>query len=116
MYTGMRRLGSFAGATRARALSVCALSLCVCPPPAQWGETVDASDIEQTVWPRLAAIAEQLWSPQAVTMAATGVNSALPRLAAFRCLLNRRGIRAAPTVVDRMGRATPRGPGSCYNQ
>ena len=32
-----------------------------------WGETVDASDLEQTVWPRLAAIAESLWSPKGVT-------------------------------------------------
>ena len=28
-----------------------------------WGETVDASDLEQTVWPREAAIAEKLWTP-----------------------------------------------------
>lgn len=26
-----------------------------------WGETVDASDLEPTVWPKLASIAEKLW-------------------------------------------------------
>ena len=26
-----------------------------------WGETVDTSDLEPTVWPKLASIAEKLW-------------------------------------------------------
>jgi N-acetyl-beta-hexosaminidase len=32
-----------------------------------WGETVDASDLEETLWPRLAAVAENLWSSRNVT-------------------------------------------------
>merc|ERR1712146_99936 len=59
-----------------------------------WGETVDASDIEQTVWPRMSAIAERLWSPREIT----DKNDALSRIENFRCLLNRRGIRAAPVT------------------
>jgi hexosaminidase len=63
------------------------------------------------VWPRLAAIAERLWSPRSVNDTAM----AEPRYDAFRCLLNRRGVQAAPARnVD--ARAAPPGPGGCYEQ
>ena len=58
-----------------------------------WGETVDTSDIAQTVYPRMAAIAERLWSPRSVV---GNITDARPRIKYFRCLLNRRGIAAAP--------------------
>ena len=130
-----------------------------------WGETVDASDVEQTVWPKLAAIAEKLWTPRAATqarrlassctlfltpalplrpslpersserrrisrwsagvkitknvccraVAAQNASAALPRLFSFRCLLNERGVAAAP-VTNAEARAAPSGPGSCYEQ
>ena len=77
-----------------------------------WGETVDTSDLEQTVWPKLAAIAERLWSPRA---AISDTDAAHARIEAFRCLLNRRGIRAAP-VNNANARTSPPGPGGCYDQ
>jgi len=77
-----------------------------------WGETVDASDIEQTVWPRLAAIAEKLWSQRAVT---TDPDPAEARILQFRCLLNERGIAAAP-VRNTNARSAPPGPGACAVQ
>ncbi|KAL1507780.1 hypothetical protein AB1Y20_007390 [Prymnesium parvum] len=77
-----------------------------------WGETVDASDVEQTVWPRLAAIAEKLWSPRDLT---TSPAASLSRLQSFRCLLNERGVAAAP-VNNANARAAPPGPGSCLAQ
>ncbi|XP_062506570.1 uncharacterized protein LOC134183119 [Corticium candelabrum] len=76
-----------------------------------WGETVDPSDIDQTIWPRAAAAAERLWSPQDVT----DHDQFLQRLLAFRCLLNRRGIKAAP-ANNTQARSAPHGPGSCYKQ
>ena len=78
-----------------------------------WGETVDASDVQQTVWPRLAAIGEKLWSPRAATASST---TALPRLEEFRCkVLNARGIAAAP-VTNPTARSAPTGPGACLKQ
>jgi hexosaminidase len=76
-----------------------------------WGETVDTSDLAQTVWPRLAAISERLWSPKGTT----DPKAALPRIEEFRCLLNRRGIAAAP-VNNKNARSAPPGPGSCLQQ
>lgn len=77
-----------------------------------WGETVDSSDLEQTVWPRLGAIAERLWSPRDKI---SDTNAAHERMKGFRCLLNRRGVAAAPVdnIADRKG---PPGPGGCYDQ
>jgi len=76
-----------------------------------WGETVDASDVLQTVWPKEAAIAEILWSPRG----SSTVGQAHARLQWFRCLLNWRGIEAAP-VNNKIARNAPPYPGSCYDQ
>lgn len=78
---------------------------------AMWGETVDTSDHLQTIYPRLAAIAERLWSPRA---SAIGDNTQ-DRLIGFRCLLNQRDIAAAP-VLNTLARQAPPAPGSCYRQ
>jgi len=76
-----------------------------------WGETVDGSDAQQTIWPRAAAVAERLWSARSVN----DPISALPRLEYFRCLLNRRGVAAAPTN-NKLARQAPPGPGGCLWQ
>lgn len=77
-----------------------------------WGETVDASDIEQTIWPRAAAAAERLWTPYGKI--AKDPREVVHRLANFRCLLNQRGVSAAP--LFQAGRGTPIDPESCYSQ
>ena len=76
-----------------------------------WAETVDVSDLYNTVWPRAGAFAERYWSPREVT----DIDSAHTRLQHFRCLLNKRGIPAAP-VDNANARQAPPGPGSCYAQ
>ncbi|KAF7132214.1 hypothetical protein RHSIM_Rhsim09G0127900 [Rhododendron simsii] len=77
-----------------------------------WGETVDGSDIEQTIWPRAAAAAERLWTPY--EKLAKDPAQVIGRLTQFRCLLNQRGVAAAP--LTGYGRDAPREPGSCYMQ
>lgn len=74
-----------------------------------WGETVDVSDFESTVFPRSAAVAERLWSALEQTQSA---DAAKPRLQKFRCALVQRGIGA--DLLGLGGRAAPPGPGSCY--
>jgi hexosaminidase len=78
-----------------------------------WGETVDASDLLQTIWPRAAAVAERLWSPRATTSDPSA--AAEPRYLRFRCYLNQLGFAAAP-ALNSNARAAPRGPDSCYTQ
>jgi hypothetical protein len=60
-------------------------------------------------------LTERLWSPRDSTSAQNVTLTALPRLKHFRCLLNGRGVPAAP-VTNYYGRRAPDGPGSCYNQ
>ncbi|XP_065187725.1 uncharacterized protein LOC135818301 [Sycon ciliatum] len=76
-----------------------------------WSETVDDSDLFNTVWPRAAGAAERLWSPASVV----STDAFKPRLEGFRCLLNRRGIGAA-AVDNKMPRSAPLKPGSCFYQ
>lgn len=80
-----------------------------------WGETADTSDIQQTIWPRAAAAAERLWSRKEATSSGNITETVLPRLQYFRCLLNMRGIQAAP-VTNFYARRPPTGAGSCYEQ
>eukprot|EP00056_Hartaetosiga_gracilis_P011549 m.175691 g.175691 ORF g.175691 m.175691 type:complete len:608 (+) comp13519_c1_seq3:29-1852(+) len=74
-----------------------------------WGETVDTSDLQQTIWPRLAAIGERLWSPKNGTLEAYAAQS---RFDNFRCLLNKRGVIAAPSN-NAQARSSPPQPGAC---
>ncbi len=73
-----------------------------------WGETVDTSNVLFTIWPKAAAGAERLWSPQSVT----DHTDFLYRLQRFHCLLHSRGTPAGP--VGGNSRDSPVGPSSCY--
>ncbi|KAJ4810400.1 Beta-hexosaminidase [Rhynchospora pubera] len=77
-----------------------------------WGEQIDTSNIQRTIWPRAAAAAERLWTP--LEKLPKNPREVALRLAHFRCLLNQRGIQAAP--LDGYSRNGPQDPGSCINQ
>lgn len=55
---------------------------------------------------------ERLWSP--LDKLASDPKQVTARLARFRCLLNQRGVAAAPLAG--LGRAAPSEPGSCIKQ
>lgn len=59
--------------------------------------------------------AERLWSPLEATSVGNLNLTVLPRLHYFRCLLNHRGVAAAP-VSNLYARSPPTGPGSCFAQ
>lgn len=60
----------------------------------------------------LAMDTERLWS--SYDKLAKDTSQVLGRLSHFRCLLNQRGVAAAP--VNGFGRVAPEEPGSCYKQ
>ena len=65
----------------------------------QWGEQVDANNIESRIWPRACGGAERMWSAPCANDNTCGdaeVTAAEPRLEAQRCRMVQRGIRAGP--------------------
>lgn len=60
-------------------------------------------------------LVERLWSSMEATAEGSGRPTVLPRLHYFRCLLNHRGVPAAP-VTNADARQPPIGPGSCFAQ
>jgi hypothetical protein len=62
---------------------------------------------------------ERLWSPLSITQQGSSHN-VLQRLQSFRCLLDQRGIAAAPLLnlssAYAFGRVAPSEPGSCFRQ
>ena len=81
-----------------------------------WSETVDGSVLDNTIWPRAAAVSERLWTPyDTINDENASENTVVDRLETFRCLLMSRGINAAP-VLNTQAREAPINPNSCYNQ
>lgn len=60
-----------------------------------WGEYIDGTNLESTLWPRASAVAERLWSPPNKTKSA---DEAWPRLQEHRCRMISRGYRAEPEI------------------
>ena len=73
-----------------------------------WGEAVDATNFLPRVWPRLAAVAERLWSPKNVSSDDVDMGR---RMHLHRCRMLARGLAASP-VGDLGDPAVPsNGPG-----
>jgi hypothetical protein len=69
---------------------------------AMWSESVDATNVDTSIWPRSCAVAERLWSaypappyPQTSGLPEVSIDVAT-RLEAQRCRMVRRGIAAGP--------------------
>ena len=80
-----------------------------------WAENVDSSVLLNTLWPRAAAVAERLWTALPAIDSSPDLSSATDRIETFRCLLESRGVGAAP-ATNRVARMAPRNPSSCYTQ
>jgi hexosaminidase len=61
-----------------------------------WGELVDQSNLQATIYPRLSAVAERLWSPSTVN----NVDDAKARLTILRCRLVEAGFHSAAIQPD----------------
>ncbi|KAG8380365.1 hypothetical protein BUALT_Bualt06G0007900 [Buddleja alternifolia] len=79
-----------------------------------WGEHVDGSDFEQTIWPRAAAAAGNRIHIVKSIVLAKDPEQVTDRLSYFRCLLNQWGVAAAP--LEGLGRAASEEPGSLPTQ
>lgn len=71
----------------------------------QWGETAHPYAFDENVWPRAAAAAEKLWSPQHLTQHA---NDAYHRYIRHQCRLVQRGVRASSFRYARSELFNPR--------
>ncbi|CAD7970853.1 unnamed protein product [Amoebophrya sp. A25] len=73
-----------------------------------WGEHLDASNVESTIFPRASILAELFWSPPKMGPR----RATLGRLVAWRCQMLSLGIQAE--AVGYSGMRLPLGPGPCW--
>jgi len=59
----------------------------------QWGEQVDAANIESRIWPRASGGAERMWGNYT---GADYTNAVWGRMERFRCTMHQRGVGAGP--------------------
>jgi len=71
-----------------------------------WAEMITAETVDSRIWPRMAAIAERLWSPKEVT----DVDSMYARMEAVSRLLEYTGVRHRANSEEMVGRLAGSGP------